>query len=213
MITCPWCGTNYETFQSNCNNCGGPLPHPVPHPTPATDQSPAPPPVETLEPPPPPRSFRSSYLWRQVMTDAGAIVGAVFAFIGILFGCIGVAMIISLVGAVIGVVFAGLGGIFALIGIPLVVWRYNEAQQTLNVLRIGQATLGEVTDVYENLNVEVNGRHPWTIAYRFEVEGWTHDGKTRTLRTPGLTHQPGQPVHVLYLPSNPDRNTIYPPVM
>ena len=26
MVTCPWCGTNYLTFQSNCNNCGGALP-------------------------------------------------------------------------------------------------------------------------------------------------------------------------------------------
>jgi|GEM_PF-4044812 len=88
-----------------------------------------------LEPPPPPRSFRSDYLWRQVGTDAGAIVGAIFAFIGVVFGCVGIALTISLVGAMVGLILAGL---FALIGIPLVVWRYNEAQQTLNVLQVGQ---------------------------------------------------------------------------
>ena len=26
MITCPWCGTHYLAFQSNCSNCGGALP-------------------------------------------------------------------------------------------------------------------------------------------------------------------------------------------
>jgi len=25
MITCPWCGTNYQTFQSDCPKCGGPM--------------------------------------------------------------------------------------------------------------------------------------------------------------------------------------------
>ncbi len=28
MITCPWCNTSYLNFQSNCSNCGGPLPLP-----------------------------------------------------------------------------------------------------------------------------------------------------------------------------------------
>ena len=57
MITCPFCGTNYQQFQSNCSNCGGPLPLPQvsrpaapgavqPRPAqvkPATPQPPAPP--------------------------------------------------------------------------------------------------------------------------------------------------------------------------
>ena len=30
MVICPWCGTNYTTFQSNCSRCGGPLTGPTP---------------------------------------------------------------------------------------------------------------------------------------------------------------------------------------
>ena len=33
MITCPWCGTNYQSFQSNCSNCGGSLPLPIEKPS------------------------------------------------------------------------------------------------------------------------------------------------------------------------------------
>ena len=25
MVVCPWCGTNYAAFQSNCSKCGGPI--------------------------------------------------------------------------------------------------------------------------------------------------------------------------------------------
>ncbi len=81
------------------------------------------------------------------------------------------------------------------------------------MLQVGQATLGEITDVHENVHVEVNGRHPWTITYRFQVQGQQYQGQTKTLRTLGTTHRASQPVYVLYLPGNPDRNTIYPPVM
>ena len=48
MITCPWCGTSYTTFRSNCKNCGGPLPPPA-------EATATPPPIPDLpEPPPPP---------------------------------------------------------------------------------------------------------------------------------------------------------------
>jgi len=70
-----------------------------------------------------------------------------------------------------------------------------------------------MTDVTQNYNVMVNNRHPWTITYSFQVDDEEYDGKTTTLRPVGCSHQPGQPVYVLYLESDPAQNTIYPPVM
>ncbi len=173
MITCPWCGTNYETFRNNCKNCGGPLP-------PSREEAAVHPPIPDIpEPPPAPRDFKNSFLWRQLLSDGWAI------------------------GA----------GILGLIGIPILIWRYRLAQQTLNVLRLGEPVLGSIVDIHENVAVEVNGRHPWTITYGFQVDGEEYEGKTTTLRPVGFTHQAAQPMYVLYLPDDPTQNTVYPPVM
>jgi hypothetical protein len=203
MTTCPWCGTSYTTFRSNCKNCGGPLPPPV-------EQATAPPPIPDIpEPPPPPREFKSSFVWRKLMSDGGAIVGAVFALLGIIFTLIGIPLLLVFVG----VVFVPLGLIFLAVGAPLIIWRYQKAQQTLNVLRMGESVLGNIVEITENVAVTVNGRHPWTITYGFEVGGDGYQGKTTTLRPVGFTHHPGQPMYVLYLPDDPTQNTVYPPVM
>ena len=68
MITCPWCGTNYLTFQPNCNNCGGPLP--------LVDEKPnAPGSSENVQPPPrAPRPVSDRYVWRLMTSGAGLTV-------------------------------------------------------------------------------------------------------------------------------------------
>ena len=203
MITCPWCGTNYTAFRNNCKNCGGPLPLPA-------EEAPAPPPIPDIpEPPPAPRDFKSSFLWRQLLLDGWAIAAGIFALIGAIFTLIGIPLIL----VVVGIVFVPLGLLFLGAGVPILIWRYNLAQQTLNVLRMGEPVLGSIVDIHENVAVEVNGRHPWTITYGFEVDGDEYEGKTTTLRPVGFTHHVGQPVYALYLPDDPAQNTIYPPVM
>jgi hypothetical protein len=206
MITCPWCGTNYAAFQTNCKNCGGPLPFPAP------DAAPSP--VENvLAPPPAPRAFKDSFAWRQLVSDGWAIAAGVFLLLGVIFTLLGTPLTVMIITAFVGLPFAGMGLLFLGAGIPIFIWRYQKAQQTLNVLRVGQAALGSIVDVYENYSVQVNNRHPWTIAYRFQASGHEYDGKTTTLRPVGFTHQPGQPVYVLYLESDPAQSTIYPPVL
>jgi hypothetical protein len=203
MINCPWCGTNYATFRSNCKNCGGPLPlqaqeADVPSSTPDIPQ-----------PPPAPRDFKNSFVWRNLMSDGWSIVAAIFAFIGATFALIGIPLML----VVVGFVFVPLGLIFLGLGIPVLIWRYTKTQQTLNVLRMGEPVLGTIVDIHENVAVEVNGRHPWTITYGFVVNGDEYEGKTTTLRPVGFTHQVAQSTYVLYLPDDPAQNTIYPPVM
>ncbi len=204
MITCPWCGTHYETFRSNCRNCGGPLPPPAEE---AAVPSPIP---DLMEPPPPPRAFKGSFVWKKLASDGWSIVALVFLLMGFIFTLVGLPLLFVFL---VGVLFVFLGLAFLGAGIPIIIWRYQEAQQTLNVLRMGQTTLGTITDVTQNYNVTVNGRHPWTIHYGFRIGGQEYEGETTTLRPVGFTHQVGQPVYVLYLESEPERSAIYPPVM
>jgi len=202
MITCPWCGTNYVEFQNNCKNCGGPLPPPP-------KESDAPPAAGIPEPPPAPRAFKSSFVWRKLGSDGGAIVGGVFLLVGVIFTSVGIPLALMIVG----IPFLILGLVFLGVGIPLLIWRYNKAQQTLNVLRVGVPVLGNIVDVTQNYSVTVNNRHPWTITYNFQVDNQEIEGKTTTLRPVGFTHRPGQSTYVLYLEGDPTQNTIYPPVM
>jgi len=78
---------------------------------------------------------------------------------------------------------------------------------------MGQVTLGTITDVTQNYSVTINGRHPWRICYGFRVGGREYGGETTTLRPAGFAYQTGQPVYVLYLENEPERSTIYPPVI
>lgn len=207
MITCPWCGTHYETFQSNCDNCGGSLPQPVEaapvsvEPMPATEMP--------LSPPLPPRKIPSKVMRRMLFTDAGIIAGGIFLFIGSIFFFVG-ALVLAIATAIVGVPFVGLSFIFLLVGGGLVYWRYENARQMVNILRAGQAALGEITQVAQNYHVRVNGRYPWVIQYRFTVHGQDYPGKLSTLSQPDLSHQPGRPVYVLYQHDNPEKNTLYP---
>ena len=136
------------------------------------------------------------------MSKPCALIGAIFTLIGI-----------PLLLVVVGLVFVPLGLVFLGAGAPILIWRYNKAQQTLNVLRMGKPTPGNIVDIRENVAVEVNGRHPWTITYGFAVDGEEYEGQTTTLRPVGFTHQVAQPTTVLYLPDDPTQNTIYPPVI
>ncbi len=89
-------------------------------------------------------------------------------------------------------------------------WRYQEALKVVNVLRMGEATRGQVIDVNENYNVRVNGRNPWVIRYQFQANGQNYEGKVTTLNQPGPELQPGKPVCILYLPTSPNFNSLYP---
>lgn len=203
MITCPWCGTNYTTFQSNCDNCGGSLSLPARiSPIPSGENLPAPPPA--------PRNVPRNYARRILFTDGWAIVAGIFSLLGVIFGLVGAVLTVPVVTVFVGLPFVGLGVLFLAAGIPVLFWRYRNAQGTVDVLKVGEAALGEVVSVYQNYHVRVNGRYPWTIVYRFEVNGRGYEGKVTTLSRPDLKQQPGKPVYALYLRNNPEQNTIYP---
>ncbi len=203
MITCPWCGTNYTSFQSNCDNCGGSLPLPSEiAPTPSTES--------LATPPPPPRNVPRQVISHILSTDGWTIAALVFSLLGFVFGVVGSALTISVVAAFVGLPFAGLGVLFLGAGIPILVWRYQVAHRTVEVLEHGEATVGEIVSVHQNYHVRVNGRYPWTVQYRYEVYGREYGGRVTTLSRPDLSEQPGTPVYVLHMRDDPGQSTIYP---
>ena len=203
MITCPWCGTTYATFRSNCENCGGTMPAPEDTISPTSETG-------VPMPPPAPRPIANNYAWRLLLTDAWGIAAVIFGFLGAIFAVLGVALTIAIVTAFVGIPFAVLGFLFLGAGIAIGVWRYREVQKTVEVLRAGTAVEGQIVQVEENLYVRVNRRHPWVIRYTFHADGQAYEGQVSTLNTPGAHLQPGQRVCVLYLPQFPRLNTLYP---
>jgi membrane protein implicated in regulation of membrane protease activity len=202
MITCPWCGTTYTTFRSNCQNCGGPMPAPTEN-TPISETG-------VPMPPPAPRTIVNNYAWRLLLADAWAIAAFIFGFLGAIFAVLGVALTLGIVTAFVGIPFAILGFLFLGVGIAVGVWRYREAQKSIEVLRAGTAVEGQIVQVEENLYVQVNQRHPWVIRYTFHADGQPYDGQVSTLNMPEANLQPGQRVCVLYLPQTPELNVLYP---
>jgi len=201
MITCPWCGTGYTSFQSNCDNCGAALPLPAPSAGYAEE-----PPL----PPPPPRNLPRNVLWRILAADGWAITGGILALIGAIFSLVGGVLTLTIVVALIGLPFAGIGILLLATGGLLLAWRYAEAQRVAAVLREGEATTGEIVSVDQNYFVRVGGQNPWRVRYRFEVLGRIYEGTFTTLRAPDPDQRPGRPVVVLYRPDDPQRNAIYP---
>ena len=203
MITCPWCGTNYLEFQTNCSSCGGSLPLPQEKPVELPEERLAVPPLA-------PRDVPRNYVWRVMSVDGWAITGGIFALLGAIFGVVGIALTVAVITAFLGIPFAIIGIAFLGGGLALLIWRYQQAQITAVVLRDGQAALGEIVVVHQNLQVRINGRHPWTVRYSFEAGGQAYRGSVTTLSQPDLRQQPGKGVYILYQPDNPQQNTIYP---
>lgn len=217
MITCPYCGTNYPVFQSNCKNCGGPLPAVAVEPG-AREPTASLPPIMApplmaapiMAPPPAPRPISDRYAWRLVLTNGIAVAGLVFAILGAVFSLTGLGLTMGVITAFVGIPFLLMGLLFLALGGGILIWRYQLAMRVVNVLRWGEAVRGQVLDVREDTLVMVNNRHPWVIDYAFEAGGQQIKGSVATLNRPVAALQPGQPAYVLYMPDAPQYNALYP---
>ncbi len=203
MVICPWCGTNYITFQSNCSRCGGPIP--------ASGITAAPPQeAEEILPPPPPRLISDQYRWKLMASDSWSVAALIFTFLGVVFTVLGFSLTVAVVTAFVGIPFLGLGLLFLGSGGGVLVWRYREAMKAVNILRNGQAVRGEVIGADINHGVMVNGRHPLTITYRFQAGGREVRNSLTTLNPLDLQFPPGKSVCVLYLAEAPQYSSLYP---
>jgi hypothetical protein len=209
VITCPWCGTNYLEFRSNCKNCSGPLPPPRAAHAPAHQAARSDTPLSEA-PPPAPRPISDSFALRLLTSDGWAVASFVVVLVGGIFFCVGGPLTIGIATAMVGIPFMLLG--LALLGAAgaVVAWRYQIALQTVRVLRDGEAATGQIAGTRQNFNVEVNGRNPWVITYQFRTAGRDYNGQVTTLNEPGPSVRPGSPAWVLYLPNTPEHSALYP---
>lgn len=203
MTICPWCGTQHPVFQSNCKNCGGPMQAPDLR---ATFEERD----EAIQPPAAPRPISNRYVWRIMLTDAWSIAAFVFALLGIIFLPLGFGLTLGVITAFVGIPFLLIGAVIFFGGIGVLAWRYTEANKIVEVIRSGEAVLGQINDLQLNPSVTINGRNPWVISYRFNANGQAYDGKMTTLNPPARYLQPGRAVSILYLATDPRYSAIYP---
>jgi hypothetical protein len=204
MIICPWCGTNYLTFQSNCDKCGGPLQ--------LVEEKIVSPDVDEIlqYPPLPPRPISDRYVWRLFLGDGWWITILILGMLGFVFFQVGAGLIIGVITAFVGIPFLLLGIGFLIAVGWVAVWRYQIAQKVVNVLRVGEAARGQITEVLQDYSVSINERNPWVIRYQFRANGQNFEGKITTFNPLGQHLQTGKAVSVLYLPADPKWSSIYP---
>ncbi len=204
MIICPWCGTNYLTFQPNCKNCGGPL-QVVDEEIISSGST------ENLQTPPlAPRPISDRYVWRLLSSDGWWIAALVFGILGVVFSLVGAGLTIGRIAAFVGIPFLFVGVGLLGTGGWVVIWRYQEARKVVNVLREGEATRGQIVEIHKDYSVRVNGRNPWAIRYQFQANGQDYEGRVTTFNQPEQQLQAGKAVYVLYLPMAPKWSSIYP---
>ena len=203
MVICPWCGTNYPVFQSNCSRCGGQIPASSFRSIPQVE-------AEVVLPEPPPRAISTDYRWKIMLADAWSLVAFVFGLIGVIFLLVGGGLTFGVVTAFVGLPLLGLG-LLSLSGSGVVFYkRYQEALKVVQILTHGEAALGLISQVETNYSVMVNGRNPLKIVYQYQVGGRDYQGNISTLNALNLPYQAGQKMCVLYLPGAPDYSSLYP---
>ena len=204
IIICPWCGTNYLAFQSNCKHCGGALQ--------AVEDNTASLGPEETPPTPPlaPRPVSERYVWRLLSADSLWIAALVLGLLGVVFSQLGAGLVIGIITGLVGIPILLLGVSLLGIGGWALMWRYQEARKVVDVLRVGEATRGQIVEIQQDHSVSVNGQYPWVIRYQFVADGLDHEGKVTTLNQPGQQLQAGRAVCVLYLPTAPKWSSIYP---
>lgn len=96
------------------------------------------------------------------------IIGAVFCAMGLIMICVGIG--VTDFGKNIGeddnmmlflYIFGGIGLLFFLIGLPFLITAIRKRNMMKRLLETGQQAEGIITDVVRNLQVTVNGRHPY----------------------------------------------------
>jgi len=161
-------------------------------------------------PPPAPRPISDRYVWRLLASDGWSIASFVFGLIGVIFSLVGTGLTIAVPTGFVGLPLLFLGLAFLGAGGGVFIWRYQVMQKVVNVLQERETAHGQIVEVLENVSVRVNGRPPWIIQYRFQANGQDQKGWVTTLNQPGPQGQAGKTVCVLYLPTSPKWNSIYP---
>lgn len=87
------------------------------------------------------------------------IIGVVFCVVGTVFTCVGAGL--AAIDLLFLYIFGGIGLLFLLIGIPFLVVALRKRKMIRMLLERGVQTVGIIKNIEKNLQVTVNGRHPY----------------------------------------------------
>ena len=147
-------------------------------------------------PPSTPRQLPPKFPRKLKWGNANYKVGLIFILVGIPF--------IPFLG--FGLIFSGLGW-----------WLFKKAKTKiegrLRALEFGEPTKGNITAVYRDTTVKINGRSPFKVEYEFDGRGGTRHADFKTTWNAGvLSHSIGEPIWVVYIPEDPSQSDLWPPL-
>lgn len=161
-------------------------------------------------PPLPPREVSRGYILRQLTTSGLFIVGAVFAFIGLVFTIVSFGLRMGGIEDIGLGIFLYLGIGQLVLGLAMLYLRLRRMRSVVKVMRGGQAIKGKLVSVGPNYSVTINNRHPWRVRYTFRPLGGEAQGEYETLDGRVRRLAEDLPLFVLYNSSDPSKNTLYP---
>lgn len=103
--------------------------------------------------------------------------------------------------------------IFPIIGIFL--WRkgIKDANDELTPLMYGELTEGQIDSIEMDYSKTINGRHPLEVHFSFDANGQTITGNVGNIfDSVDQLKNPGDPVWVVYMPSDPNLSSVWPPL-
>ena len=136
----------------------------------------------------------------------GAIFGGIGGVLTLCFGLVGLFFPPMLLGAI----FTSL---FLMAGVAVGGYSLREAQRKIAPYQHGRVALATVSSVFDSpFSLDMGGvQAGWQLCYTFEVGGQTLSGVGRS-RDPRMAQvQPGHTLYVVYLPSDPQQNAVWPP--
>jgi hypothetical protein len=164
----------------------------------------------TVAPPPAPRALPGRF-WREhispttkifipfggIFASAGALVGTTMLFVGSSAG-----EVEPLVGGAV------MGGAFLLIGGSIFAVGMRHLLRTRHIWRVGHAVIAQITEATFDMSTKINGRRPVIVRYSYTMDGVVHRGEFSSMHLTIQSYSIGQPVHVLYDPSHPERSVL-----
>ena len=163
-------------------------------------------------PPEPSRALPARYISSVMFgKNLGVILGLVFMAVGLPIDI--VAVCLMNVPGPARFILLPFGDLFFLIGLFVFLAGRRSGRRRIEALEHGVAAEGEILDVTKDMTQEMNGRRPWRVEYFFVVGGQRVGGEVVSWSLVDGARNKGEPVWVVYIPSDPGINSVWPPIV
>ncbi|MCW7474152.1 hypothetical protein [Leptospira levettii] len=95
-------------------------------------------------------------------------------------------------------------------------WRkgLQTAKEELEPLELGRTTVGEITEIRKDYTQSLNGKSPTVVEFLFEANGQKHVGTVGNIyESVHLTKKIGDKLWVVYMPDEPNKSSVWPPLV